>query len=136
MMREIGEQWIEVIDGEEHIVKAVEGVLCTGCMYSVMSLFGTDKRYNLHLCSYDGVCPVGAGDRYNLQIPDISIKDLGILKDGRLPCPFCGEYPTIKEELDENDERIYAVEHECNIFMTTGWNHDKQSVIDAWNRRA
>ena len=27
------------------------------------------------------------------------------------------------------------VEHECNIVMTTGWNHDKQTVIDAWNRR-
>lgn len=52
------------------------------------------------------------------------------------PCPFCGEYPTLKEELDENDERIYAVEHECNIDMTTGWNHDRQTVIDNWNRRA
>ena len=63
-------------------------------------------------------------------------KDLGILnEDGLLPCPFCGEYPTIKEELDENDERIYAVEHECNMCITTGWNHDKQEVIDAWNRR-
>ena len=55
--------------------------------------------------------------------------------DGVLPCPSCGEYPTLKEELDENDERIYAVEHECNIYMTTGWNHDRQTVIDAWNRR-
>ena len=64
-------------------------------------------------------------------------KDLGILnEDGLLPCPFCGEYPTIKEELDEHDERIYAVEHECNIYMTTGWNHDRQTVIDAGNRRA
>ena len=57
-------------------------------------------------------------------------------EDGLLPCPFCGEYPTPKEELDENDVRIYAIEHECNIDMTTGWNHDRQTVIDAWNRRA
>ena len=42
-------------------------------------------------------------------------------EDGLLPCPFCGEYPTPKEELDENDVRIYAIEHECNIDMTTGW---------------
>jgi hypothetical protein len=65
------------------------------------------------------------------------IKDLGpVNEDGLLGCPFCCEYPTLKEELDENDERIYAVEHECNIAMTTGWNHDRQTVIDAWNRRA
>ena len=68
--------------------------------------------------------------------PDI--KDIGILNDdGCLPCPFCGEYPTIKEELDENDESIYAVEHECEaVVITTGWNHDKQEVKDDWNRRA
>ena len=64
-------------------------------------------------------------------------KDLGhVNEDGCLPCPFCGEYPTLKEELDENGSRIYAIEHECNIDMTTGWDHDKQTVIDAWNRRA
>ena len=56
-------------------------------------------------------------------------------EDGLLPCPFCGEYPTPKEELDENDSRIYAIEHECNIDMTTGWDHDKRTVFDAWNRR-
>ena len=94
-MRKLGDQWTEIIDGQEHMFKAVTPIV------------------NGHT----------------------DIKDLGILKDGRLPCPFCEEYPTIKEELDENDERIYAVEHECNIYMTTGWNHDRQTVIDAWNRR-
>ena len=67
---------------------------------------------------------------------EMIIKDLGpVNEDGVLGCPFCGESPTIKEELDDNDERIYAVEHECNIDMTTGWYHDRQTVIDAWNRR-
>ena len=96
-MYKLGEQWIEVIDGNRHMYKAVTPII------------------NGH--------------------PDI--KDLGILNDdGLLPCPFCGEYPTIKEELDEHDERIYSVEHECTMCITTGWNHDKQEVIDAWNRRA
>ena len=117
-MRKLGEQWIEIIDGQEHMLKAVDGVLCTGCVYSGMSLFGYDKRYNLHLCSFDGVCPVGAGDRYNLQNPNIIIKDLGILKDGRLPCPFCGEYPST-----DVDGVAY-----CN---TCGCDID----LDKWNRR-
>jgi hypothetical protein len=96
-MHKLGDQWIEVIDGEEHMFKAVTPIV------------------NGH--------------------PDI--KDLGILNyNGLLQCPFCGEYPTPKEELDENDERIYAVEHECYIDVTTGWNHDRQTVIDNWNRRA
>ena len=34
-MRKLGEQWIEVINGEEHMVKAVKPVeLCQGCLYN------------------------------------------------------------------------------------------------------
>ena len=114
-MRRLGEQWVEkVSDGKEHMFKAVEG-LCEKCDIS-------------HTCNLSADCHMERG---------LIAKDLGILNDdGLLPCPFCGEYPTIKEELDENDERIYAVEHECNIYMTTGWNHDRQTVIDACNRRS
>ena len=130
----LGEQWIEMIDGQEHMLKAVDGVLCTGCVYSGMSLFGYDKRYNLHLCSFDGVCPVGAGDRYNLQNPNIIIKDLGILKDGRLPCPFCGEYTEIlKGKLG------YRIRHVCRysyVMAGTGIYETKQQAIDEWNRRS
>ena len=117
----LGEQWIEVIDGHEHMLKAVDSTYnCNGCA------FLGDSGKCLHSSILE--CPV-----YRI---DAIIKDLGIMKDGLLPCPFCGEYPTLKEELDENDERIYAVEHECNIDMTTGLNHDRQTLIDAWNRRA
>ena len=67
----------------------------------------------------------------------IVIKDLGILNDdGLLPCPFCGEYPTPKEELDENDVRIYCIEHEFFVSVDTGWLHDKHEAISNWNRRA
>ena len=110
----IGEQWVEEIDGIKHMYKAVEGP-CERCDIS-------------HTCNLSADCHIECG---------LIAKDLGILNDdGLLPCPFCGEYPALKEELDEHDERIYAVEHECNIDMTTGWNHDRQTVIDAWNRRA
>ena len=133
-MHKLGEQWIEIIDGQEHMLKAVDGVLCTGCVYSGMSLFGYDKRYNLHLCSFDGVCPVGAGDRYNLQNPNIIIKDLGILKDGRLPCPFCGEYPIVKRhESHFEDEGVkFYIQH---VHYPALLYDTEQQAIDAWNRR-
>ena len=125
-MRRLGEQWVEDVYGKMHILNAVENPYesCQGCA------LGCESYDVFHYCLADGgKCPVNK--------MDMVIKDLGILnEDGLLPCPFCGEYPTIKEELDENDERIYSVEHECTMCITTGWNHDKQEVIDAWNRRS
>ena len=32
-MKKLGEQWVEIIDGKEHMVKAVEGDECHGCMF-------------------------------------------------------------------------------------------------------
>jgi len=118
----IGEQWVEEIDGKQHMLKAVDSTYnCNGCAY----LCDNGK------CSHESIieCPV-----YRI---DAIIRDLGpVNKEGLLPCPFCGDFPTIKEELDENDESIYSVEHECEaVVITTGWNHDKQECIDAWNRR-
>ena len=120
--RKLGDQWIEVIDGKRHMLKAVDNTYnCNGCT------FLGDSGKCLHSSILE--CPV-----YRI---DAVIKDLGILnEEGLIPCPFCWEYPTPKEELDEHDERIYAIEHECNIDMTTGWDHDKRTVIDNWNRRA
>lgn len=113
-MKELGEQWVEVIDGKKHMLKAVEGP-CEKCDIS-------------HTCNLSVDCHMERG---------LIAKDLGVLNDDGLPpCPFCGEYPTPKEDIDEHDERIYAIEHECSVYITTGWNHDKQAVIDAWNGRA
>ncbi len=130
-MRQLGEQWIENgFDGKMHMYKAVEGPkivnglmegnTCHGCCY-------VDK-WDDDCLNPNQACPVGKG---------VIVKDLGPVNgDGLLPCPFCGEYPTIKEELDENDEIIYTVEHECSVLIEAGWYHDIQQAIEAWNRRA
>jgi hypothetical protein len=64
-MHKLGDQWIEVIDGKEHMVKAVAPVFdCQGCMY-----LAEECCVNSHQ-----ILSCGIGKRFIL-------KDLGILKD-------------------------------------------------------
>lgn len=123
-MRQIDEQWVEVIDGQKHMVKETKSenskIVCPRCLFS--DGHGT--------CNYpEDDCPVQNG---------YYIKDLGVLNDdGLLPCPFCGEYP-------ENDTKDYCqfgfvVRHVCKnnkTAMGTSNYKTKQEAIDAWNRRA
>lgn len=123
-MKKLGDQWVEIIDGQEHMVKEVSALSygdCNGCF--MFTVAGCGKVTDFAPCSSDTI-----------------IKDLGILKDGRLPCPFCGEYPTIKSGQD-SDGWSY-VELVCGNYLhrMTGYLSDleayKQQLIDAWNRRA
>lgn len=111
-MRKLGDQWIEIIDGQEHMVK------CVGIRTPV----------------------IADGNNY-------ITKDLGILKDGLLPCPFCDKYPSlIKPEygyqrLERQSRNGYA--YECGCGVICGWDYDyggthqtEQEAKDAWNRRA
>lgn len=110
IQRQLNEQWIEVIDGKRHMCKAVKGV-CENCGVS-------------HLCNLSADCPMAL---------DLIAKDLGILKDGLLPCPFCGEYPeVIRDELFGWESFCDGVGHYavCRYFKTS------KQAIDAWNRRA
>ena|SRR5690554_2494099 len=104
----LGEQWIEIIDGQEHMVK------CVGIRN-----------------------PVIAGGN------NFITKDLGILRDGLLPCPFCGEYPESFNKGNEYTKKRCSVmkckkcNYEltvCAIYKTIDWC--KQRAIAAWNRRA
>lgn len=123
-MHQLGDQWIELIDGEEHMVKAVNSTYnCNGCAYLC------DNGKCLHESIIE--CPV-------FRI-DAVIKDLGVLRDGLLPCPFCGEYPTIK--LGQDSDGWSYVELACGNYLhrMTGYLSDlesfKQQAIEAWNRR-
>ena len=84
------------------------------------------------------------GEQFTNQMPDglhmykavmvrgkLGCKDLGILRDGLLPCPFCGEYSTLMH--DKNFKSFYMY---CDNCLTQAYYKDtKQQAIDAWNRR-
>ena len=118
----LGEQWIEVIDGKLHMVKAALGKSCQGC---ANAKFG-ENDFSFNCVLGMNRCPF---DTYGLVI-----KDLGILKDGLLPCPFCGEYTEIlKGKLG------YRIRHVCRdsyVMAGTGIYETKQEAIDAWNGRS
>ncbi len=117
-MRALGDQWIEIIDGQKHMVKAVAPIeLCKGCCFN---------------CNQGGCCWKGFDD---CQMGSFFIiKDLGILNDGFLSCPFCGEYTEIlKGKLG------YRIRHVCRdsyVMAGTAIYETKQKAIESWNRRA
>lgn len=123
----LGEQWIEMIDGQEHMVKVVEKVSeksydCTGCIFNGHN--GT--------CMYHSQnCPLG-------EVEHGYIKDLGILRNGKLPSSF-GVYPTTSAPEDENEPWcLYAwiAENGKIIKEVKAWGETEQQAIEAWNRRA
>ena len=110
-MRNIGDQWIEEIDGKRHMCKAVKGV-CENCGVS-------------HLCNLSADCPMAL---------DLIAKDLGVLKDGLLPCPFCGEYPKIIHPT-ENMPVVSIVHTGVGHRILLEFFSSEQEAIDAWNKR-
>ena len=129
----LGDQWIEVIDGHEHMVKAIEKVSeksydCTGCIFNGHN--GT--------CMYHSQdCPIG-------EVEHGYIKDLGILNaNGFLPIPFdvpdgYPRYPVINEYSRNSDDisELFQVSYShMNCHINFGIYNTKQQAIDAWNRR-
>lgn len=116
-MHKLGDQWIEIIDGKEHMVKAVNSTYnCNGCAY----LCHNGK------CSHESIleCPV-----YRI---DAIIKDLGILRDGCLPTPWDKElYP----DFYNASKTLWCIHAESNDLEMKAVGNSKQEAIDAWNRR-
>lgn len=119
-MRQSGEQWVEVIEGERHLVMEVksdkEHAACPRCMFN--GGHGT--------CVYpEDDCPVRNGHY---------IKDLGILNEnGCLPCPLCGGYPRLA--MYDEKTNYYAYCNDCGTCIGERVYPTEQEAIDAWNRR-
>lgn len=117
-MKKLGEQWVEVIDGQEHMVKVVKGrKICEGCLYNGNG--GNCEREEVgNACS------------------SFIIKDLGILRDGFLPEERTGFYPDIINDTG----RMYTAlvhdtqkMHEHSVIVRA---FSIEALKDAWNRRA
>ena len=130
-MRQIGEQWIEVIDGKRHLLMIVENtseLVCNGCSFGYY-------QAGDHHCKFGLDCPASDG----------IIKDLGILNDdGCLPSPW-GGYPKIIHEVDQTRigngedvhyDNLWCVEIHEPVLVCTDEYLTEQEAIDAWNRRA
>lgn len=125
--RKLGEQWVEEINGEMHMLKAVnytEG--CNGCVFL---RYDPDEFYTCNRCRLG--CPVD---------DEKIIKDLGVLnKEGLLPCPFCGEYPKIKYGVDGSF--WHYIELCCCKYVDRmdGYSTDMEGfykgIVERWNRR-
>jgi len=119
----LGDQWIEEIDGKKHMLKAVEGGerWCDGCFFNT----------GVGNCSWDSPKYCRNGSEYR-------IKDLGILnKDGCLPSSW-GEYPEIIDFGDGSYVEVHCLlRKESEIQKAEyAYGDTRQEVIDNWNRRA
>ena len=129
-MRKLGEQWIEVIEGERHLVMEVksdkEHAACPRCMFN--GGHGT--------CVYpEDDCPVRNGHY---------IKDLGILNEnGCLPCPLCGGYPRLamtgrRKEMTREHRAWEMLIRRLNYLNSFGGNRSEMEkttriVAEIWD---
>ena len=123
-MKKLGDQWIEVIDGREHMVKvglSMKGEACRGCIY----MGRVDE------CSHPCGCPMK-----NQFDPTTIVKDLGpVNEDGCLPSDF-GVYPEVYEHMfmGINGYKVNAYITDPHVGKYA-LGETRQEAIDAWNRR-
>ena len=123
-MHQLGDQWIELIDGAEHMLKAVN--YSDGCNGCIFLRYDPDEFYT---CNRGRLgCPVD---------DEMIIKDLGILnEDGCLPNSW-GEYPKIERSIDVGTGiKWYRCITRNDVYCATNSYATEREAIDAWNRRA
>jgi len=123
-MKTLGEQWIEIIDGQKHMVKvglSMKGEACRGCIY----MGRVDE------CSHPCGCPMK-----NQFDPTTIVKDLGpVNEDGVPTCPFCGEYPVLDAQENFDGRDIWFLEC-AGCGARTAEYFEAEEAINAWKRRA
>ena len=132
-MRKLGDQWIEIIDGKEHTVKAVEGDECHGCMFgSATQEINTSDDGDSEWITYGHACDIICP----FDTDEFIIKDLGILNEDGCLTNCWGEYPRIEELVDVHTrEHWFRCITRNNVYCATESYETKQQAIDAWNRR-
>lgn len=118
-MHQLGDQWVEIIDGQEHVVKAVK---ITRNSWPVDNgfrdgYFFTNNKIVDEKYSYYEV---------------IKAKDLGVLRDGCLPTPWDKElYP----DFYNASKTLWCIHAESNDLEMKAVGNSKQEAKNAWNRR-
>ena len=51
------------------------------------------------------------------------------------PCPFCGRYPTIETDRNNNYNATHYFAECRRCGARTGFRDDVESAVRAWNRR-
>ena len=122
-MRKLNEQWIEVIDGQEHMMK---------CIKVTRNPFPVEERFSDGYFFTNNKITDGEYSYYEI----IKAKDLGILnKSGCLPDERTGLYPRIEEAKDNVQVFKWSCIVSSNDVYIRAYGSTKQQAIDAWNRR-
>lgn len=50
------------------------------------------------------------------------------------PCPYCGNYPLLRQ--DASEWRVECIGEGCECLPSTWFYDTKEEAIEAWNRRA
>lgn len=107
-MHKLGEQWVEIIDGEKHMVKCVVDNGMKQIIYSKKE-----------------------GEKVWLE-EDLVNLSLGVLNDeGILPEERTGIYP----EIEKNEDGYYILFIQPHLQIYVGGYKTKEQLIEAWNRR-
>jgi len=118
-MHELNDVWVEFVDGQRRMIKAVEGLFCLGCMFGERLLISSWQEYIGHYCTrHDGCCFSGV---------DLVAKDLGEANEDGLPlCPFCGDYPHIGKFNFDGEYTIHC--NGCGCLF-------EEDALKMWSRR-